>query len=59
MGVTYAVLAPSEAEVRTALQQLCDVLGLEWLAPPQQLPGQARWLGRATTPEITPDSQER
>jgi hypothetical protein len=51
MAVTYAVIAGSEAEVRTALQQLCDVLGLEWSTRPQQLPGQTKWLGRLTTPE--------
>jgi hypothetical protein len=51
MAVTYAVIAPSEGEARVALQQLCDVFGLEWATPPVQLPGQAKWLGRLTTPE--------
>lgn len=50
-AVTYAVIAGSEGEVRTALQQLVDVLGLEWATLPTPLPGQSRWLGRVTTPE--------
>ncbi len=51
MAVTYAVIGRTEAEVSTALQQLCDLLGLEWVSRPQQLPGQAKWLGRVSTPE--------
>lgn len=50
MAVTYAVIAGSEGEVRTALQQLVDVLGLEWATLPTPLPGQSKWLGRVTTP---------
>lgn len=50
MAVTYAVIAESEDDVRTALQQLVDVLGLEWATLPTPLPGQSRWLGRVTTP---------
>lgn len=51
MAVTYAVIAESEGDVRTALQQLVDVLGLEWATLPMPLPGQTKWLGRVTTPE--------
>lgn len=51
MAVTYAVIAGSEGEVRTALQQLVDVLGLEWATLPTRMPGQEKWLGRVTTPE--------
>lgn len=50
MAVTYAVIGQSEAEVKTALTQLCELFGLEALAPPSQLPGQEKWLGRATPP---------
>lgn len=51
MAVTYAVIGQSEREVVTALGQLCDLFGLEPLGAPSQLPGQAKWLGRATTPD--------
>jgi hypothetical protein len=51
MAVTYAVISGSEDETRAALQQLVDVLGLEWATPPMPLPGQTKWLGRVTTPE--------
>ncbi|CAG6396729.1 hypothetical protein NMG29_14445 [Streptomyces cocklensis] len=50
MAVTYAVIAESEGEVHTALQQLVDVLGLKWATLPVPLPGQTKWLGRVTTP---------
>jgi hypothetical protein len=50
MAVTYAVIAESERDVRAALQQLVDVLGLEWATLPMPLPGQTKWLGRVTTP---------
>lgn len=54
MAVTYAVIAESEDDVRTALQQLVDVLGLEWATLPTRMPGQEKWLGRVTTPEAGP-----
>lgn len=50
MAVTYAVIGHSESEVRTALRQLCELFGLESLGAPSQLPGQEKWLGRATPP---------
>jgi hypothetical protein len=51
MAVTYAVIAESEGDVRAALQQLVDILGLEWATLPVPLPGQSKWLGRVTTPD--------
>lgn len=52
MAVVYGVIASSEDEARRALQQLCDLFGLEWVTAPTQLPGQEKWLGRVETPEV-------
>lgn len=49
MALTYAVIGSSEAEVKTALDQLCDLFGLESLGA-SQLPAQEKWLGRAAPP---------
>jgi hypothetical protein len=49
MGLTYAVIGPSEADVLVALRQLCELFGLESLGA-SQLPGQEKWLGRAAVP---------
>ena len=50
MALTYAVIGRSEADVTTALRQLCDLFGLVALGAPSQLPGQDKWLGRAEPP---------
>lgn len=54
MALVYAVIGTSEAEVETALTQLCDLFGLEWVGRPTRLPGQEKWLGRVTptTPAV-------
>ncbi len=50
MGVTFTVLAGSEAEAVAWHRKLCDLLGLEPLGRPSQVLGRDRWMARAQVP---------
>jgi hypothetical protein len=49
MAVTYGVIGHSEDEVRAALAELCDLLGVRPLGSLLLMPNE-KWLGRTTPP---------